>query len=143
MVYKTLVVGVIVLFVGLGIQPAFANDVNKVYDELKDNSNGIGTSDNNEEIITFIKGRGDLNWIERRGYFRGKVFLICCYPSGLINLSGYRRSENGIEYYNVLIEKGLVYAYYFIGYYNGYWLGILDPGIVGIAIGNIEWKEYE
>ncbi len=41
------------------------------------------------------------------------------------------------------MEIGLIYSNYFIGYSNGYSLGWLDPDLVGIAIGNIDWVEYE
>jgi hypothetical protein len=34
---------------------------------------------------------------------------------------------------------GLVYINRFIGYYTGYSNGLIDPLIVGIAIGNIQW----
>ena len=40
------------------------------------------------------------------------------------------------------MEKGLVYANCFIGYSNGYSIGMLDPDLRGIAIGNIDWVEY-
>ncbi len=83
-----------------------------------------------------------MNWIERRGLFHGTVFIICSEKSGLIKLSGYRKTENGKEYFNELMEKGLVYANCFIGYSNGYWIGLFDPELIGIAIGNIDWVEY-
>lgn len=127
--------GAIILFIGIVIQPTIAITEPENTDESR-------VSDDHQEIITFIKGRGDLNWIERRGFFRGEVLLICSYQSGLINLSGYRLSESGIEYYNELIEKGFIYAYCFLGYSNGYWSGMLDPNIIGIAIGNIDWVDY-
>lgn len=113
-------------------------ELNKSRDSCK-----IVTSENYQEIITFIKGRVILNWIERRGYFHGEAFLICRYQSGLIYLSGYRRTENGIEYYNESIEKGLIYINRLICNYIDYSNGMIDPKITGIAIGNIDWREYE
>ena len=89
-----LVVGITTLFLGIALSPVISA-VNNDTDDMDDKSSGnseIGTSEYYDEIITFIKGGGDLNWIERRGLFRGEVLLICCYQSGLINLSGYRRS---------------------------------------------------
>jgi hypothetical protein len=125
------------LFIGVAVQPSIIAD-----NEPRNISKEIQEYDDYEEVITFIEGYGELNWIKRRGYFRGEVNMICNKQSGFINLSGYRRSESGIQYYNEFIEKGLVYAYRFIGYYNGYWFGWFDPRILGIAIGNIEWVEY-
>jgi hypothetical protein len=142
LLYKTFVVGVIVLFIGIGIQPTIANESN-IHNEIKEDIGEIEKSDDYEELITIIKGWGDLNWMTRRGFFRGEALLICRYQYGLINLSGYRRSESGIEYYNELIEKGLVYANRLICYYVDYSIFMRDPRIVGIAIGNIVWEEYE
>jgi hypothetical protein len=142
LLYKMLVVGVFFLFIGIGIYPTTANEVYK-HKETKEDVNEIGKSDDCEEVITFINGWVDLNWIKRRGFFRGEALLICRSQSGLINLSGYRRSENGFEYYNELIEKGLVYAYHLFCYYIDYSYFMRDPKIVGIAIGNIIIEEYE
>ena len=133
-----LIIVVILLFIGVAVQPSIIAD-----DEPRDSPKEIQEYDDYEEVITFIEGYGELNWIKRRGFFRGEASLICHYQSGSINLSGYRRSESGIEYYNELIEKGLVYVYRLICCYADYSYFWLDPRIVGIAIGNIEWVEYE
>jgi hypothetical protein len=140
---KTLALGIVVLFIGVVIAPCISA-VNKERDEnnkLKD-SNEIVTIDDYQEIITFIKGYAVINWIERRGLFRGEVNLTCNgYSRGFINLSGFRRSGSGIEYYSevVVIEEAVfVYAYHFIGL-NTASLFLEPPPVVwGIAFGNIE-----
>lgn len=139
---KGLVVGIIVLFVTVSLSPVVTavNNKTEADDEPLDNSDDIGTSDEYEEIITFITGYAWLDWIKRRGYFRGEVNLICYKQSSFIILFGFRRSESGIEFYNELIAEDIVYAYRFIGYSTGYSYYMFDPGILGIAIGNIEWS---
>ena len=67
--YKTLVVGVIVLFIGIGIQPAIAIIEPENTDESR-------VSDDYQEIITFIYGIGTINWIKRRGIFRGEIIQL-------------------------------------------------------------------
>ena len=133
-----MVLGVILLFIGVTLSPVItAFDNNKSIDNFV----LVKTSDNYKEIITIIRGYAEINWIERRGYFRGEVNLTWdgYHPYGFINLSGYRHSEEGIEYYNVIV-MGFVYAYRFICFSSGYSYGWMAPGIVGIAIGNIEWS---
>jgi len=41
----------------------------------------------------------------------------------------------------VLVEVGFVYAYRFIGFSSGYSFPEFSPGVIGIAIGDIEWGE--
>jgi uncharacterized protein YpmB len=65
---KSLVVGIIVLFLIVGIYPSSAVDT------VKESNPPI--SDEYEEIITFIKGYALLNWVDRKGYFRGEVNII-------------------------------------------------------------------
>jgi hypothetical protein len=137
---KTLALGIVVLFIGVVIAPCISA-VNKERDKnnkLKD-STEIKITDDYEEIITFIKGYAVINWIERRGLFRGEVNLTWDdFSYGFINLSGFRRSANGIEYYNKLVEVGFVYAYRFIRLYTPN--PFMYPIVNGIAIGNIEWN---
>jgi hypothetical protein len=142
---KILLIGIIILLISSSILPVITaanNDIENVYSETVKIPEKR-TSNNYEEIVTFIRGRVDLNWIERRGFFRGEALLVCRYQSGLINLSGYRRSESGIEYYNELIEKGLVYVNHLVCFYIDYSYFMIDPKINGIAFGNIVWEEYE
>jgi hypothetical protein len=48
-----------------------------------------------------------------------------------------------VEYFNESIDKGLIYTYHLICSYVDYSNGLIDPSIVGIAIGNIIWEEYD
>ena len=128
---KALVVGIIVLFIGVGIQPALANDV-YINKEKKENTDESGASDDYQEIITFIFGYAELNWIKRRGIFRGEILLYRCPWCSGIDLFGLRRSNGGVEIYQ---EHDLdsVHVPRFIG------LAFMDFEW-GIAIGNIEWE---
>ena len=154
---KSLVFGIIVLFIGMSITPSTGNIVehvpfnNQILDSVDkdtdiddisiDNSDAIEALDEHEEIITFIKGMAEINWIDRRGYIRGEVNLTWDdYWPGFINLSGFRRSESGIEYYNELVVVGFVYVYRFIGFSIDSSFPEFAPGVLGIAFGNIEWS---
>jgi hypothetical protein len=139
---KTLALSIIVLFIGVVIAPCISA-VDKEKDKnnkLKD-SNEIKITNDYEEIITFINGWAKINWIERRGLFHGEVNLTQGdYSRTLIYLSGFRSSENGIEYYNVSVVDGFVYAYHFVGL-NTPSLFLEPPPVVwGITFGNIEWN---
>ena len=134
-------VGIILLFIGIAVQPSIAicdTYTNDVDNELEGKSEN-GTHDEYKEIITFIKGFAELNWIKRRGYFRGEVNITWDTRPGRINLFGFRRSDSGIEYYNELITEGFVYINYFIGFSSGISFPEFAPGILGIALGNIDW----
>jgi len=138
---KNLVIGLIILFIVSLIIPVItANDKDTNIDFLSYNSKKIESSDDYKEIITFISGNAEINWIERRGFFRGEVNLTWDdYQLGLVNLSGFRNSESGIEYYNEIILEGYVYAYNFIGFSSGISFPEFAPKVLGIALGNIEW----
>ena len=140
---KTLALGIVVLFIGVVTAPCISA-VDKERDEnnkIKD-SNEIKITDNYEEIITFIIGFAKINWIERRGLFRGEVNLTSNgYSRGYTNLSGFRRSESGIEYYNELVvlnETDFVYAYRFIGLNTPNIFMEPPPVVKGIAFGNVQ-----
>ncbi len=117
-----------VLFLGVGIQPAFANDANI-----------SKKTDDYQEIITFIFGYGKMNWINRRGIFRGEVET---YQERIVVLSlrGLRLSDSGVEKYNIT-EVGYVYAPHFIGFSRKLPLLVWPPyySTIGMAFGNIEW----
>lgn len=141
---KGLVFTVIVFFVSITFQSSISaiDEETDEYDKIKD-SNDIRTIDEYEEIITFIKGYAVINWIDRRGLFRGEVNLTWNnYQIGFINLSGFRRSESGIEYYNesIAVTVGFVYVYHFIGFSTRYSFPEFSPPVVGIALGNIKWS---
>jgi len=137
--YKILVVGVIVFFIGVGIQPVFANDV-YCYKETKENIGEVRASDDYQEIITFIFGYGKINWIERRGIFRGEVETNQEIIA-VLSLRGLRLSNNGMEKYNIT-EVGYIYAPRFIGF-SASTILIDVYSTIGLAFGNIEWELIE
>ena len=142
---KTLALGIIVLFVII-FQPGISavDKEGGKNNKLKD-SNEIKITDDYKEIITFIIGFAKINWIERRGLFRGEVNLTCNgYSRGFINLSGFRRSGIGIEYFSevVILEEAIfVKAYRFIGLNTPNMFLEPPPVVRGIAFGNIELGE--
>ena len=130
--YKTLVVGVIVLFIGIGIQPAIAIIEPENTDESR-------VSDDYQEIITFIYGIGTINWIKRRGIFRGEIETNQ-EQKAILCLGGLRLSNSGMEKYNIT-GVGYVYASRFIGF--SAMSPIMEYTITGVAFGNIEWELIE
>ena len=126
---KVLVIGIIVLFLIIGINSSSAVDT------VKESNQQI--PDEYEEIFTFIKGYALLNWIDRKGYFRGEVNITLSSMISLINLSGFRRSQVGIEYFEETVD--FVHVYRFIGFSPDYSYPEFAPTVMGIAIGNIEW----
>ena len=132
-----LAVAVILLFIGIGIQPAIANDVD-VNKEIKEKTNEIRASDEYNEIITYIEGYANLDWIKRKGLLRGEVNITEWEQSGYVKILGFRYSNGNIEYFFELIHS--VYAYRFIGWVNNEFFGIGNPIVFGFALGNIEWN---
>ena len=135
---KTLVFGLIVLFIGVGIQSGIANEFFTNM-ETKEKTEYNRASDDYQEIITFIIGYGQINWIERRGIFRGEVETNQERQAILI-LGGLRLSNGGMEKYN-LSGVGYVYATRFIGF--SAMTILMEHGIFGVAFGNIEWELIE
>ena len=134
LLYKSLVVGVIVLFIGVGVQQVFAYEL-YVDKEAKENIEEYRTVDDYEEIITWVIASAHYDWIERKGIFRGSIVLTTCDWTTGTNLFGLRRSNGKIEFYR---EHFLDYV--FIPRY----IGLTETRnfiiITGIAIGNIEWR---
>ena len=134
MLYKSLVIGVIVLFIGIALSPGIT-----AADKLKSNCKEIESTAEYKEIITYIVGLWvTLNWINRRGNYRGEVNMTNMDGGdfGGFRLSGYRWSNGGIEYFEEFAI--FVYAYRFIGY-----SGMSDwghPFVRGITLGDIEWS---
>ena len=104
---------------------------------FKDNTEEIGATAEYKEIITYIFGWwASLNWINRRGFFRGEVNMIN-NDFGIFKLSGLRWNNGSVEYFE---ESAIfVYAYRFIGNSdNSPPLGF--PYVRGITLGDIEWR---
>ena len=129
LLYKTLVIGIILLFIGISISPV----ITAVYNDTEVNYKPRATSkkksyDEYEEIITLIRGPGRFTWIEKKGILRGEIEIERITGFGGPNLFGLRHSNGGRERYR---EENVVYvrAYDFIRL----------PMRWGIALGNIDW----
>ncbi len=128
MLSKTLVIGVISLFVIISLTPGITAD-----DIEKDNR----SRDEYKEIITYIFGLWvSINWINKRGNYRGEVNLTqITDDSGIFKLSGYGWSNGKIVYFQEYAT--FIHAYRFIG------RSVTDAWgwhyVQGITIGNIEW----
>jgi hypothetical protein len=139
---KGLVLGIIVLFIGISTIPEI-NAVDGDTDDLIDksiNNFEIKSFDDYEEIITLITGGGHINWIKRKGLFRGEILIETCPWCKGINLIGLRHSNGSIELfreYNLEFPYGGPYLHIpsFIGWARG-------SGIEGIAIGDIDINYY-
>jgi hypothetical protein len=127
-----LTVAVIILLIVIVTQPAIAIIEPENTDESK-------AFNDYQEIITYIYGIGTINWIKRRGIFRGEVEtnqeqkVILC-------LGGLRLSNSGMEKYNIT-GVGYVYAPRFIGF--SAMSPIMEYYMTGVAFGNIEWELIE
>ena len=129
LLYKTLVIGIILLFIGISISPV----ITAVFNDTEVNYEPTVTSkkksyDEYEEIITLIRGPGRFTWIEKKGILRGEIEIERITGFGGPNLFGLRHSNGGRERYR---EENVVYvrAYDFIRL----------PMRWGIALGNIDW----
>ena len=139
---KTLVMGIVVLFIGMSITPSVAVDTLKK--PSMPISDKTGASDDYQEIITFIFGYGKINWINRKGILRGEVETDKEIIT-VLSLRGLRLSDSGVEKYNIT-EVGYVYAPHFIGSSGKlpYLLSETDYySTIGVAFGNIEWELVE
>ena len=137
---KIIILIVVFLFVGLGFQPAFANDISisKPNEKILEINKEIESIDDYEEIITLITGGGHINWIKRKGLFRGEILIETCPWCEGINLIGLFHSNGSIKLfreYNLEFPYGGPYLHIpsFIGWAKG-------SRIEGIAIGNIDLK---
>ena len=126
MLSKTLVTGVIILFVTISLNPGIiANDLEK------DNR----SKDEYKEIVTHIFGLWvSLNWINKRGKFRGEANLTN-NDYGIFKLTGFGWKNGRIVFFEEYAT--FVYAYRFMGHYSDSDFGI--PYVQGNALGNIEW----
>jgi hypothetical protein len=122
------VVGITILFLGLAIQPSIADNVNT------DNK----SSEEYKEIITYIIGMGfdvNLNWINKRGNYRGEAIITLFGDHGGLKVYGFGWSNGKIVFFKE--NASYIQAYRFIGYYD---MGDFGwPYIRGITFGNIVW----
>ncbi len=128
--YKKFVVGVIVLLIGVGIQSAFANDV-YISKKTKDNFDEPLASDDYKEIITFIWGGSQSEWINRKGFFRGEIEIYSSTWGIPLKIKGLRLTNGKVERFSMFVIE--VHANFFIGF-------IFDgEQALGVAFGDIEW----
>jgi hypothetical protein len=130
-------VGVIILFIGVGIHPALANGV-YINKETKEKNDDSRPFDEYNEIITYIEGYANIDWIKRRGLLRGEVDITEWEQSGYVKILGFRYSNGIIEYFFEIVHS--VYAYRFIGVVNNEFFPVGNPIVFGFAFGNIEWS---
>lgn len=126
MLSKTLTIGVIVLFIIISLIP----NITANYIEKNNRS-----KDEYKEIITHVWGWWvSLNWINKRGNYRGEVNMTN-NDYGIFKLTGYGWYKGRIIYFEKFAT--FIYAYRFIGHSDmsdwGY------PYVWGITLGNIEW----
>ena len=131
---KVLVIGIIVLFMGVGSTSLGINVNTNIGIESEEDSE-IETLDYYNEIITWIWAEGSINWINRRGLFRGEAEIIPFW--GTVHIYGWRlyfhQYGQDILYFDE--EVKFVHAYRFLYY------PFPRPGrnFLGIAFGNIDW----
>ena len=135
---KGLVLGIILLFVGVGLSSvviAFDNDT-EADDVPIGNSDDHKASDDYEEIITLIIGSGSITTEKRLLLFLREVTIRTgVWGSGDISLFGLRLSNGHVEIYREWGNSGSVYVPRFrgLGSPEGYW-----GNLIGIAFGNIQ-----
>jgi hypothetical protein len=129
---KGLAVTAIILFIGVGVQPAYAvNKFLSISDDVKDYYDRE-LSDDYQEIITFISGGDQSEWINRKGIFRGEIEIYSSAWGIPITLKGLRLTNGKVERFSMIVSD--VHAYYFIG------LIFDDTQALGFALSNIDWK---
>lgn len=128
--YKILVIGVIILFVIISLIPGISA-VNK----YKVSNEVMRSKPEYKEIITFVRGFGYLNWINKTGYFHGEVNITS--DDYFIRLLGLRWSNGCIEYFNELVIY--LYSNNFIGHTIRSDFEIFLPFFRGFAFGDIKW----
>ncbi len=143
---KALVIGVILLFIGVGLSPVITavdndTDVDESYEKCE-----IRASDTHREIISFIED--DCAGVEIRGIslIHIGVYRICLFRhveiytwgNRWIDLNGYKFPTKDDPEITFRVQAKQVIAPFFIGYYLP-----ASPGceyVRGIALGNIEWS---
>ena len=125
---KLLIVGVMVLFIGIGTQPAFANQsYNKNYCEVE-------SLDWPYEIISFIRG-----YCKSTSWGGGFIHI------GPVEIHGDDMQKPLITAITINPLRFIyhtkathIYASFFIG--NSYSVSANHDNVIGIAFGDIEWS---
>ena len=131
--YKTLVIEVILIFIGVAISPIItAIDYDTNTSDESTNGIEIDLLDDYDEIVTWIGGSGHIYVNQRLGFLLWDIDINRCGIHGGPNLFGLRHSNDSIEIYS---ERDLSHVH--VPRFRGF-LG--EPQIImGIALGNIEW----
>jgi len=126
MLSKTLAICVIIVFFTVSLNPVtIADDI-----ELDNRSR-----DEYKEIVTHVFGMWvSLEWITKRGKFRGEVNLTND-GIGLFKLTGFGWKNGKVVFFEEFAT--FVYAYRFMGHNSHSGFG--TPIVQGNALGNIEW----
>jgi len=138
MIYKTLVVGVIVLFCGISVQPCIAisdNDTDDVNNDSGESSED-GTPDDYNEIISTVRGEG---WRASWGWQKYPLVVIDLYlREGKYYINCFTRNPSKLFYHDT--AKSIQ-----MGRFIGLFFQSPDDSniIIGIAIGDITWEPYD
>jgi len=137
---KGLVIGIIILFIGVGVLSSVSSKDISISDDkiLKDN-NVIEQMDNNEEIITYISGEVGLDYCTWEGILLKKVELWTMGdPYCYLEITGYKKplfplgdSKFNANPTHIIAER----FFGFIGLSNDWFYSVS-----GFAIGNIDWE---
>jgi hypothetical protein len=133
---KGLVVGIIILFIGIGVLSSVSSKDISISDDkiLKDN-NEIEPIDNYDEIISFIDGEGYMDW-EPESTFIWEDLDIW---EGDIFIKAITKNPQKLFY---TAKPKEIHIDLFIGFFGCVPAGpdVLECGLTGFAIGNIEWE---
>jgi len=84
--YKTLVIGVIILFCGIAVSPSIIAD-----DEARDSPKEIQEYDDYKEFFTLISvGSAEIKWLNKTGIFSYEVEIINYPETSGIRLQGLK-----------------------------------------------------
>ena len=137
---KGLVVGIIILFIGVGVLSSVSSkDVSVSKDIIKKDNNETPLWDDYDERFAIIVGSGDFTYYERRQMWGhiipiGIVINISFYH-GTFNILAFTKNPSKPIYKveaNKLIIKRFIGYFHIIDYYYG--------AIMGYAFGDIYWE---
>jgi hypothetical protein len=134
---KGLVIGIIILFVGVGILSSVSSkDISFSDDKIIEDNDEIEPIDNYDEIISFINGGGYIDWDDGCSGFIQHDFYVF---SADIFIKAF--TKNPLKpFYTATANE--IHMDLYIG---GIGCGPASPGelkcyLIGVAIGDIEWS---
>jgi hypothetical protein len=136
LLYKTLVVGIIVLFIGMGVQPVIGSIQPFIESEVKDIPNPEPLNEEYVEIKTNIHGVYT-NFQVNSGFIIRDVTITANVGLDYLRISGLRWEEGKNLPVKFTVPVEWVRAPVFIGFcYQTFH----QSRVNGIAFGNIEYK---